>query len=346
MPINFSHIDKTPKTAETGLMAALNFYLKSPLAYRPKPVGIREVLFLKKAPCPLWFYNNSFFKPLFEKDQFINRDILKKLVQKGHYHIFIDEKNRLIFQQSLQQRLNKANWLLSTKSSTENANKQMSLLSLNMNQLMQQPWDNSLLNLQYSSVKKLFNFFLMNDFNIAFFYSKFESQHYHYSISHPLISSLILLAFLKNLQSFKEREIELLFITNYFKDIGNSLLPIEIFSQTKLSKKEEELISRHSLYSVDILENRISLPSSHLSIIANHHNHCNDNKFAQGIETALVEMIDILSAIISPRPYRKRIGLFPALQRVKDIFSDNYRQEFSQLVRFSEVFFSNYKNLS
>ena len=333
-------------------MNALQLYQQSPFSCRPISVSMWEMLFLNQAPCDFWIDREGLFRPFLLKDQQVARDTLKHLIEKGVYQLYFKRGDEVVVKKALERRLHQAGRAISVENSLKNASQQMSLMAIHAGLLYRDPSDKSALNLQYSSAKNLVNFFFTSKDKLPWFYGAFAQKKYHYTIGHPLLTSLLLISFLDYLDHFSEREIELLFLTNYFKDIGQALIPQEVLGLENPSLLQKKLLAKHTHYSIDILKDRTPLPSHYLTIIGNHHQHSSiqdeggplsDDDFAEGTETALIEMIDMVTAMTSPRPYRPPIDIFTALNRVKVSFADNYQQEFRHLVHFVQKFFSRTK---
>ena len=346
--------------AEKTAMDAFQLFRQSPFCHKPISVGMREILFLQQAPCELWIYQNNIFRVLFMKNQQIGRGILKNLIHQGTYQLFVEDHQITLLKEALQQNLKQASRTLSIGNGIKNACHQMSLLAVNIGQMYRDPTDDQALGLHYRSAKNLINFLSDNKNKTPHLYHQFEQKKYHYTRGHPLLSSLLLISFLNYLDYFSEQEIELLFLTNYFKDIGMALIPQEVFDLEKLNFSQRKMLNKHTHYSVTILKGRIPLAANYLSIIGNHHNRSLSRKtgtypqsqrentmddcgFAEGIETIIIEMIDMVTAMVSPRPYRLEMSLFTALNKVKVSFTDNYQREFRHLVHFMQKFFDRTK---
>ncbi|MCY4643360.1 MAG: hypothetical protein OXB88_01970 [Bacteriovoracales bacterium] len=345
------------------MMRAFKFFQRSSFPLRPVPVGIKEILFFKEAPCDIWTYEDDIFKPLFKKEGGIEKRALRKLVENGTYELFIQDNEINLLRKGLRQHLRQMSRTLGIGGAVKNTLRQMSLLSINMGHLYEDPTDDEALNLQYRSARNLINFLSTHKKYVPGLYADLVRQNHHYSVGHPLLSSLILFSFLKYLNHFSEREIELLVLSNYFKDIGMSLIPLEIFNKKDLNQSEKDSIDRHTLHSIDILRGRVPLNSNYLDIIGNHHNHTliggegGVRQRSQGprsgflkyggrsedIKTILVLIMDIMTAMISPRPYRSAVGLFPTLDRIKYIFAKDFQSEFHHLIYFSQQFLSRVK---
>ena len=163
----------------------------------------------------------------------------------------------------------------------------------------------------------------------------------------------MLLSFIQSLKLFNDKEIEGLFLTSYFKDIGMSFIPREKFELANLNEFDQDLFAKHADNSMLILEGRVPLNNSQLNLIKNHHflnfkiqNLINsqkipeDDTYLTGVESMLVSALDILIAMTSERPYRKPMSSFKALELLKRVISDDYPQEYRALVVFLKKFLS------
>ena len=320
-------------------MEAFQCFQQTSLTRRPCAASIRELLCLSIAPCTLWSYESGRFKLVLQKNAPLHRKFLKQLVQRGVYHLFIAPQDRPLLEQALRTGLTQVSRALSMGDAVINATHQMSLLTLNMGRLYRNPGNDEALGDQYRNARGLIQFLWNHRDHGSKLYRQYAYQGHHYTIGHPLLSSLMLVYFLDFLGHFDEQEVELLFLVNYFKDIGNALIPQEILSQKGLSSSQQELVARHPCYSVEILKGRIPLASHYLNIIAYHHDFPPQG-IAFGTETVLLQMVDMITAMISSRPYRNPINLFVALNIIKVSFPDNYQLEFQYLIQFLQKFLS------
>ena len=227
--------------------------------------------------------------------------------------------------------------------------KLINLLSINLNYLYENPNSDELLTLQYQSILNLFNFLQENTNYLKLIYEEIVNQAHHYIINQPLISSLFLFGFLKSNQFYSKKEMETLFIASYFKDLGMASIPSEKFDGPIKTKKDQLLFSNHSNCSVKYLIGRIPLGTNYLNIIKFHHFHhslVSDNKLEKnnenviiGFETNIISIMDIISAMISKRPFRSQLTLFESLIVAKKIMIRDFPKEFSYLVIFFKDFF-------
>jgi HD-GYP domain-containing protein (c-di-GMP phosphodiesterase class II) len=170
-----------------------------------------------------------------------------------------------------------------------------------------------------------------------------------------MLSSLLLISFLQAIHLFNEKEIENLFLTSYFKDIGFSMIPDDIYDIKSLTSRDQNLFANHANFSFDLLEGRTPLSKNYLTIIKHHHfmnekmkeilskdkRYKREPEVILGLESTLVAVFDILVAMTHDRPYRKGISLYQALEVIKKMMVDDYPQEFKALVIFLRQFFKN-----
>ena len=227
--------------------------------------------------------------------------------------------------------------------------KLINLLSINLNYLYERPNSDELLILQYQSILNLFNFLQDNPNYLKVIYEEILNQGHHYIINQPLISSIFLFGFLKSNQFYSKKEMETLFVTSYFKDLGMASIPSEKYNGPIKTKKDQFLFSNHPNSSVKYLIGRIPLGSNYLNIIKFHHFHHslisnknyykNNENIIIGFETNIISIMDIISAMISKRPFRSQLTLFESLIVAKKIMIRDFPKEFSYLVNFFKDFF-------
>ncbi|MBF0298355.1 MAG: hypothetical protein HQK51_06520 [Oligoflexia bacterium] len=310
---------------------------------------MREIIFLTIAPCDLYGIINNFFTVVIPKNALINRENLKKIVELGLHQIFARIDDCQILNQIHRKKLIDITRSLSMGNTLENCKKQVYYLLINLEHLYKNSIDDEGLFTQYQCINSLGQILFDKNDLIPELYRYLLEQKYHYSISHPLLSSLILLGYLRNVQHFSNKEVLSLFVTSYFKDIGMSAIPEDFLNKRSLSKLEVELISKHVHFSVDILNSRIPLNTNYFNIIENHHTfsllqgRCKRSKIISGVETLLIESIDTLTAMISDRPYREGINVYNALELLKNRMGSNYYQEFKLLVFYIQRFFKTVK---
>ena len=318
------------------------------------PISIRELLFLNVAPCDIYGPEDDLLKVLLPKGSYINNTVIKEFLIKGKVHLFVKHKARVDMIESLQGNLTQLTRSLSIGNTIDKAKKQMNLMSINLGYLYNDPTNDEILQIQYLCSKSLAYFLMKNLDLLEPLYSDFVKQKHHYILMQPLISSMFVLGVLKQAGLYNDQEIENLFITSYFKDIGMSVIPTEKYDQEELTEDEKKLLIKHPDYSVNILKGRLNLLPSHFNIIRNHHAFSmlgsEINKMAPslmndgdiiGFETVIISVMDIIAAMITPRPYRDSTKIFESLDLVRMLISAQYPNEFRLIVSFFKSFFLN-----
>ncbi len=339
-------------------MTAFDALKQNSLSFKLLPISIRELFYLGETPCDIFGMSDGLFKLILRKHSFINGQVLKDLIANNHSTIFVLQDHRKALIELQQNNLRTVTRSLSIGDPIEKGRKQISLLTLNMSYLYSDPTNDDTLNLQYQSVKNLCAFLYERPEIHERLYKEFIKQKHHFIFAQPLLASLFLIGILKQSHVYSFKEVESLFITSYFKDIGMSVIPVEKYDQTSLSDEDSALLSSHPTTSIHILQGRIKLSPAHLAVIENHHLfsllsndlHIPDTtklddrsvKMISGFETMIVSITDVIAAMITPRPYRSATSLFDSLDLVKALISEDYPTEFRLIVTyFKSVFFKN-----
>ncbi|MBF0206176.1 MAG: hypothetical protein HQK53_04740 [Oligoflexia bacterium] len=327
-------------------MGAVDFLVQNNLSYELTPIHLRELIFLSTLPCDIYGFIENIFHIVMHKEQLINRDSLRKVVDLGLAQLFVRIEDYQNLVKDNQAKLLKITRSLSLGDLLVNGKKQVYYLSLNLDYLHKNPIDDETLLLQYQCLIGLGKLLQDKTALIPSLYQYLAGQSYHYTIAQPLLSSLMLLGFLKSVQQFSEKEITSLFVASYFKDIGMALIPKDALNRSDLSVHEKDLISRHQDFSGEILDGRIPLNPNYFNIIRNHHHHSllvpnnlEINKVLTGTETLFIESTDVITAITNRRPYREKLPLFSGLKLVKNFMGEEHYQEFKMLVWFLQKFF-------
>lgn len=344
-------------------MECLKNFNDNQLSFRLSPLHYRELFYLTDLPCDVYYIKNGGYEIYLEKHTPITKKLLVTLMESPHLKLFVDRENHNFIIEAQQNNLRTITRSLSIGDSLNKCRKQLSLLTLNMRYLYDDPTNDAALNLQFQAVKNLGTFLLDNPDTHYQLYSDFIKTNQHYIFAQPLISSIFLIGFLKLGHQFSPKEIETLFITSYFKDIGMSALATEKYDQMELSEADKKILLSHPQISIQILQGRVPLGPSYLKIIEHHHvssllkdNHhltsvsesddpstaiepIERKKTLYGLETVAITTLDIVAAMITGRPYRNPTNLFDALELTKKIIADEYPQEFKLIVSYFKQFF-------
>jgi HD-GYP domain-containing protein (c-di-GMP phosphodiesterase class II) len=329
----------------------MNYAHQVPFYYSKLPT--RELISIDIPQHPIYVFNKNRFRVLFEEGKIIPKDKLKKALSLGILEVFIHESDMDIIKDKFQFKLRKVASSLSFGPALENANKQANLMTINLSNLYRNPNNDEILTLLFQSSGNFIAFLKENKKLIPRIYMELQNHKFHFTFLQPLLSSLLLLGYAQYLHSFNDRDLENLFVSSYFKDLGMSFLPFESHNKIDLADTEKQAIHSHPSNSTILLDGRIPLTNNFLEIINNHHYH-NDivtaikmNKKPDpkmhhliGIETVIVSVTDMLTAMTSKRPYRENFSLFATLDLVKKVMSDQHPHEFKALVNYLRFFFS------
>lgn len=343
--------------------------IQNSMGFKLRPISIRELIYLEECPCDIYGVKKGLFTRLISAQSNLSKEILRELIKSGHAQLFVYHNDRQLIINKIQEGLLKVTRSLSIGDPFEKSKKQMNLLTINMEYLYLDTVNDDLLSLQAQSAKNLFLFLIENlEIHEKLFYEYINQKH-HYIFAQPMICSFLLCGILKSGKLFPLKEMESLFMTSYFKDIGMSAIPTEHYDKKVLSDSDKLILSKHSENSVAILEGRLNLSPTSLNIIKHHHefsilnkeiHHLSEDQtksekldlgiqyeesssefnkpFMIGTETVMVCTLDIIAAMITTRPWRKAEKIFDALDLVRILISDDFPQEFKSIVSYFKNF--------
>lgn len=320
------------------------------LGLKLTPVSVREIMLLEYSPCDIYVADYGPYKIHFYRGTQISSELIKELLYAGHAQLFVRDDDYPGLIEKLQTRLKNVTRSLSIGNPLENAKLQMKLLTLSLGHLYESPTDNQRLNVIFQSIKNLVQFLIANPKYHFELYNDYQAQKHHFILAQPMLSSIFLLGILQQSCLLSYKEIESLFLTSYFKDIGMSVIPIEKYNAPELSETDKKLFAKHPKLSVNLLEGRVPLAPSYLKIIEHHHTFSllgvsefdpeeKYDKMIGGFETMIVSTTDIIAAMISDRPYRSASSLYDSLELIRILISENYPSEFKFIVHYFRQFF-------
>ena len=323
------------------------------LGLKLKPVFVGHLSIVDALEQNAFSFEEGKFKKALSANEGITPSFIRNYANEISSEIYIHEEDYQELQRFLSEKLLKLTRSLSIGNPAKNGPKHAHLLSLQMANLYQDPFNDALLSSQFQSGQNLSALLMNNKGMHKGLYQSVAKQGHHYTIAQPLLSSILLLSFIQSTGIFSERETQNLFLTSYFKDIGMSFIPREKFEQAHLTEFDKRIFSEHAENSMKILNGRIPLASNYLELIKNHHylNYkiqclATNSKYAPkeemitGLESSMLSALDILVAMTTPRPYRQKTSVFQALELLKRVLSDEHPQEFRSLVVFLKHFFS------
>jgi len=325
------------------------------LQLKLKPIMVGELHLARKLNHPVYIFFEGLFTPVLEQGSVPSRDQITQLIKGSHREVYVYAKDEEEIKANLEDALVKVTRSLSIGDPLENGTKGMKLLTLNLNNVYQNPHNDKLLMLQFQSSQNLGKFLIDQKKHQPQFYSTLNQENFHFTLSQPLLSSVLLLSFLQTTHLFHDKEIQNLFLASYFKDIGLSMIPSHKYEIKNLPENDRDLFANHSDFSFDLLDGRVPLAKNYLNLIKNHHflnekmkaiisgepQSLEESEMIMGLESTLVAVFDIIVAMTHDRPYRRSLSLYQSLEVIKKMMADDYPQEFKAIVAFLRQFFKN-----
>ncbi len=325
------------------------------LSLKLKSILVGELYLARKLKHPIYVFKGGTFHPVIPENSVPTKDQINTLIKNSHREVYAFPDDVQDIEGNLETALVKVTRSLSVGDPLENGTKDLKLLSLNLSGLYDNPHNDELLMLQFQSTQNLSKFLMENKKYQPYFFQNLIRENFHFTLSQPMLSSILLLSFLLSIHLFHDKEVENLFLSSYLKDIGISMIPGDKYDLKTLTTRDQELFANHADFSFDLLEGRIPLSKNYLTIIKHHH-FMNDKmkellskekkkkvetEILFGIESTLVAVFDIIVAMTTERPYRKSLSLYQALELIKKMMADDYPQEFKALVVFLRQFYKN-----
>ena len=308
------------------------------------PIGMREVIVQGICPVPIFCMQDQRYVAYFTKGENISREKIQILVNLGVSELFVSQRDYHLLKEGLENLLRRTSRSLSMGAGTDHVKRLVNLLAIHMAMLFREPVNDSTLALHYQVVRALGAYLIEHRKCISDLYFSMEKFHHFYVFAQPVLSSLLYFGLLGHSQIFNNREMEVLFVTSYFKDLGLALLPHDLLRRDNLILHEKMTLASHANGSSKILQGRIPLAPNFLNMIENHHIHSlldkkvrlHGNDSIMGIETLFMSMTDMVAAMGSSRPYRNKVDLFDALAYLKHLVVVDYPQEFRALVQYMQ----------
>ncbi|MGE3608437.1 MAG: HD-GYP domain-containing protein [Bacteriovoracaceae bacterium] len=320
------------------------------------PILVGELYLISKLKHPVYVIRDGLFVTVLAAGSGPVKEQINLLLKNGYRDVYIFRDDFEEIRKNLESALIKVNRSLSVGDPIENGTKNLKLLSLNLGGIYKDPHNDESLMGQFQSSQNLSKFLLENRKTHSILFQNLSKENFHFTLSQPMLSSLLLLSFLQSTHLFHEREIENLFLASYLKDIGFSMIPEEKYDIKNLNGKDQALFANHADFSFELLEGRIPLAKNYLTIIRHHHflnekmkrllakevtSKNNDSEIILGLESTLIAVFDILVAMTHDRPYRKGMTIFQSMEIIKKLMADDYPQEFKALVFFLKQFYKN-----
>ena len=118
---------------------AFNLLERNHLAFQLTPISVRELLFITDLPCDVYGLENDTFKIVLKRRSYINKEVIKGLIQKGQHELYLAHSERESLIQYQQDNLRKVTRSLSVGDPLEKGKKVLNLLTINMEYLYRDP---------------------------------------------------------------------------------------------------------------------------------------------------------------------------------------------------------------
>lgn len=208
------------------------------LHFKLTELHVRELFYLQEIAFPLYSLKDDLFEVVIYPHTPVTKELLKGLLDKEDVALFIQREDHEQLKELQQNNLRTISRSLSIGDPLIKGRKQLNLMTLNMMYLYEDPTNDQTLSLQYQAAKNLAFFLIENQELLPKMFNDYMKVGHHYIYAQPIISSIFLIGVLKHGHRFSNKEIETLFITSLFKDIGMAALSREKHDKKDLSDKD------------------------------------------------------------------------------------------------------------
>ena len=326
--------------------SAKEVIMQQALAAQMIEVLPQELAVLDALPCDVYIYASGLFKIAFPVSSKMNPAKVGRLPPQTF--CFITQSDLPKFIDGITDCLRKVTRALSMGDPLEKGPAALNIITHHLRYVYRYPTNDELLRQHYLCLKNLIGLLSTNHTLIKQITEDYHAQGHYYVLAQPILSSLFLIGILKNIQLMNPHDVEDLFLTSYFKDIGMSCLPPQKLDQGELTRQEKDLLATHPQHSLEILNKRIGLGPAQMRIIEFHHAYSGitaeyttnipDHQLL-GFETMMVSMMDIIAAMITARPYRPALPIYDALHLVKYLIAEEFPSDFKLMVGYFHQFF-------
>ena len=150
----------------------------------------KKFFFFENLPCDIYIFEDTQYLLYGQKDDALNKSILKEMIIGGHVKFFTYSLDKKIMIEEHQNYLRVITRSFSMGNILKNCKKQISLLMLNMEYLYEDPTNDGSLGLQYQSIVVMFKFLYENPKYHKEIYEYIKKQRYHFILEQPFLSSL------------------------------------------------------------------------------------------------------------------------------------------------------------
>ncbi len=182
---------------------------------------------------------------------------------------------------------------------------------------------------------------ITNESNVLKNLRSFDSNEF-YIYTHSVNVTVLVVAIAKWLH-FDKQSIDELAMAAFLMNIGDVRLSDELLNKPEALTKEEMFeMMKHPIYSCDILENSTNVSPKIFKAIRYHHERLDGSGYPESIKgddipiySKIIAVADVFDALVSDRPYRKKISQYQATKVLKE-------ESFDKLeIKITDVFLRN-----
>lgn len=145
-----------------------------------------------------------------------------------------------------------------------------------------------------------------------------------YTFEHSVKVSM-LAAMIGNWLNYSQSEIKQLAYAGLFHDIGKLKIAQHIINKPgKLTKKEFEIIKKHTIYGYNLLSETIGMNKNVALSALQHHEREDGSGYPQGLKSfkihefaKIVAICDVFNAMTTDKPYKKKVSAFEAAEYIE-----------------------------
>ena len=154
-------------------------------------------------------------------------------------------------------------------------------------------------------------------------------------LKHSIRTAIIASSFSKNYLKLSEEEVNSLFISAIYHDIGKLFIPNEIlYKEDKLTKEEFEIIKEHPTYSFNLLSYSKKFNDNILRAVKEHHERIDGKGYPLGLMrdeisyiSKVLSICDAYEAMTTDRCYQKRKNREEAIIEIKNGLDAQFDRE-------------------
>ena len=233
-------------------------------------IPIQDLLYLSVAPFDL-FTQDKLGTPTLKAGQKIDRSTIKNIMRSGNFTLLFNQIEANQLKASYKKDIIEICKKFSHGNPSINIIKLCCLFISHQKLVYKNPFDRDLLQQHWSLLKIISEVINTNQQYLPKVFKTLSNLTFHYLSLQPLLSTIIYFSLLNFSKVFDQKFNQELFIASLLKDIGMSLVPVEILSSSQLKKEEKNKIDEHANFSYILCEQNLHLSTTQLNLIKHHH---------------------------------------------------------------------------